>query len=75
MRVLQRHGCALQQTGWLRSPVRVSCTRRCCATSVSTPSATRYAFGMGIERLTMRATNVTISALFDNDLRFLQQFA
>jgi phenylalanyl-tRNA synthetase alpha chain len=37
---------------------------------------TGYAFGMGIDRLTMLRYNVTdIRMYFENDLRFLGQFA
>jgi phenylalanyl-tRNA synthetase alpha chain len=37
---------------------------------------TGYAFGMGIDRLTMLRYNVTdIRMYFENDLRFLRQFA
>ena len=42
---------------------------------IDTERYTGYAFGMGIERLTMLRYNVNdIRMYFENDLRFLRQF-
>ena len=43
---------------------------------IDTDKYTGYAFGMGIERLTMLRYGVNdLRAFFENDLRFLKQFA
>ena len=43
---------------------------------IDTDKYTGYAFGMGIERLTMLRYGVNdLRAFFENDLRFLRQFA
>jgi phenylalanyl-tRNA synthetase alpha chain len=46
------------------------------AVNVDPERYTGYAFGMGIDRLTMLRYNVNdIRLYFENDLRFLKQFA
>jgi phenylalanyl-tRNA synthetase alpha chain len=46
------------------------------AVGIDAEKYTGYAFGMGIDRLTMLRYNVTdIRMYFENDLRFLRQFA
>ena len=48
---------------------------RTCVTWVSIRSLLGFAFGMGMERLTMLRYGVTdLRAFFENDLRFLKQF-
>ena len=45
------------------------------AVNIDTERYTGYAFGMGIDRLTMLRYNVNdIRMYFENDLRFLRQF-
>ena len=46
------------------------------AVNIDPERYTGYAFGMGIDRLTMLRYNVNdIRMYFENDLRFLRQFA
>ena len=71
-------GCRVcKQTGWLEvsgaGVVHPAVLRN---VGIDPERYTGYAFGMGIERLTMLRYNVNdIRLYFDNDLRFLQQFA
>jgi len=71
-------GCRVcKQTGWLEvsgaGVVHPTVLRN---VGIDPERYTGYAFGMGIERLTMLRYNVNdIRLYFDNDLRFLQQFA
>jgi len=71
-------GCRVcKQTGWLEvagcGVVHPNVLR---AVGIDTERYTGYAFGMGIDRLTMLRYNVTdIRMYFENDLRFLKQFA
>ncbi len=53
-----------------RSPARGRCIRTCCATSASIPrSYIGFAFGMGLERLTMLRYGVDdLRLFFENDL-------
>jgi phenylalanyl-tRNA synthetase alpha chain len=71
-------GCRVcKQTGWVEvlgcGVVHPNVLRAC---NIDTERYTGYAFGMGVERMTMLRYNGTdIRMYFDNDLRFLQQFA
>ncbi len=71
-------GCRVcKQTGWVEvagcGVVHPNVLR---AVNVDPERYTGYAFGMGIDRLTMLRYNVTdIRMYFENDLRFLGQFA
>ena len=62
--------------GW-RSPARARCIRRWCATSASIPERyIGFAFGSGLERLTMLRYGIDdLRLFFDGDLRFLEQFS
>ncbi len=70
-------GCRVcKQTGWLEvagcGMVHPNVLRN---VGIDPERYTGYAFGMGIERLTMLRYNVNdIRLYFDNDLRFLRQF-
>ncbi|HEX2493099.1 MAG TPA: phenylalanine--tRNA ligase subunit alpha [Steroidobacter sp.] len=71
-------GCRVcKNTGWVEvagcGVVHPNVLR---AVGIDSEKYTGYAFGMGIDRLTMLRYNVTdIRMYFDNDLRFLRQFA
>ena len=71
-------GCRVcSQTGWLEvigcGMVHPEVFRH---TGVDSEKYTGYAFGMGVERLAMLRYGVNdLRLFFDNDLRFLQQFA
>jgi phenylalanyl-tRNA synthetase alpha chain len=71
-------GCRVcKHTGWVEvagcGVVHPNVLR---AVNIDTERYTGYAFGMGIDRLTMLRYNVTdIRMYFENDLRFLRQFA
>lgn len=71
-------GCRVcKQTGWVEVAgcgiVHPNVLR---AVNIDPERYTGYAFGMGIDRLTMLRYNVTdIRMYFENDLRFLRQFA
>jgi phenylalanyl-tRNA synthetase alpha chain len=71
-------GCRVcKQTGWVEvagcGVVHPNVLR---AVNIDPERYTGYAFGMGIDRLTMLRYNVTdIRMYFENDLRFLRQFA
>ena len=71
-------GCRVcSQTGWLEvlgcGMVHPEVFRH---TGVDTEKYTAYAFGMGVERLAMLRYGVNdLRLFFENDLRFLQQFA
>jgi phenylalanyl-tRNA synthetase alpha chain len=71
-------GCRVcKQTGWVEvagcGVVHPNVLR---AVNVDPERYTGYAFGMGIDRLTMLRYNVNdIRLYFENDLRFLKQFA
>ena len=71
-------GCRVcKNTGWVEvagcGVVHPNVLR---AVNIDTERYTGYAFGMGIDRLTMLRYNVTdIRMYFENDLRFLGQFA
>ncbi len=71
-------GCRVcKNTGWVEvagcGVVHPNVLR---AVNIDTERYTGYAFGMGIDRLTMLRYNVTdIRMYFENDLRFLRQFA
>ena len=71
-------GCRVcKQTGWVEvagcGVVHPNVLR---AVNVDPERYTGYAFGMGIDRLTMLRYNVNdIRLYFENDLRFLRQFA
>jgi phenylalanyl-tRNA synthetase alpha chain len=71
-------GCRVcKQTGWVEvagcGVVHPNVLR---AVNIDTERYTGYAFGMGIDRLTMLRYNVNdIRLYFENDLRFLRQFA
>jgi phenylalanyl-tRNA synthetase alpha chain len=71
-------GCRVcKQTGWLEvagcGVVHPNVLR---AVNIDPERYTGYAFGMGIDRLTMLRYNVTdLRMFFENDLRFLGQFA
>ena len=62
--------------GW-RSPARARCIRRWCAISASTRRRyIGFAFGSGLERLTMLRYGIDdLRLFFDGDLRFLRQFS
>jgi phenylalanyl-tRNA synthetase alpha chain len=70
-------GCRVcKQTGWLEvsgcGVVHPNVLKSC---GVDPERYTGYAFGMGIDRLTMLRYGVNdLRLFFDNDLRFLQQF-
>jgi len=71
-------GCRVcKNTGWVEvagcGVVHPNVLR---AVNIDPERYTGYAFGMGIDRLTMLRYNVTdIRMYFENDLRFLKQFA
>ena len=71
-------GCRVcKQTGWVEvagcGVVHPNVLR---AVNIDAEKYTGYAFGMGIDRLTMLRYNVNdIRMYFENDLRFLRQFA
>jgi phenylalanyl-tRNA synthetase alpha chain len=71
-------GCRVcKNTGWVEvagcGVVHPNVLR---AVNIDTERYTGYAFGMGIDRLTMLRYNVNdIRLYFENDLRFLRQFA
>ncbi len=71
-------GCRVcKNTGWVEvagcGVVHPNVLR---AVGIDAEKYTGYAFGMGIDRLTMLRYNVTdIRMYFENDLRFLRQFA
>ncbi len=71
-------GCRVcKNTGWVEvagcGVVHPNVLR---AVNIDTERYTGYAFGMGIDRLTMLRYNVNdIRMYFENDLRFLRQFA
>ncbi|MGH8177726.1 MAG: phenylalanine--tRNA ligase subunit alpha [Steroidobacter sp.] len=71
-------GCRVcKNTGWVEvagcGVVHPNLLR---AVNIDPEKYTGYAFGMGIDRLTMLRYNVTdIRMYFENDLRFLKQFA
>lgn len=72
------NGCRVcSQTGWLEvlgcGMVHPEVFRH---TGIDTDKYTGYAFGMGVERLAMLRYGVNdLRLFFENDLRFLQQFA
>jgi phenylalanyl-tRNA synthetase alpha chain len=71
-------GCRVcKNTGWLEvSGCGVVHPNVLRAVNIDPERYTGYAFGMGIDRLTMLRYNVNdIRLYFDNDLRFLKQFA
>ncbi|HEX7116422.1 MAG TPA: phenylalanine--tRNA ligase subunit alpha [Steroidobacter sp.] len=71
-------GCRVcKQTGWLEvSGCGVVHPNVLKAVNIDPERYTGYAFGMGIDRLTMLRYNVNdIRLYFENDLRFLRQFA
>jgi len=71
-------GCRVcKQTGWLEiSGAGVVHPEVLRNVGIDPERYTGYAFGMGIDRLAMLRYNVNdIRLYFDNDLRFLQQFA
>lgn len=71
-------GCRVcKHTGWLEvSGCGVVHPNVLRAVNVDPERYTGYAFGMGIDRLTMLRYNVNdIRLYFENDLRFLRQFA
>jgi len=71
-------GCRVcKNTGWLEvSGCGVVHPNVLRAVNVDPERYTGYAFGMGIDRLTMLRYNVNdIRLYFENDLRFLRQFA
>jgi phenylalanyl-tRNA synthetase alpha chain len=71
-------GCRVcKQTGWLEiSGAGVVHPQVLRNVGIDPERYTGYAFGMGIDRLAMLRYNVNdIRLYFDNDLRFLQQFA
>jgi phenylalanyl-tRNA synthetase alpha chain len=71
-------GCRVcKQTGWLEiggcGVVHPNVLR---AVNIDTERYTGYAFGMGIDRMAMLRYNVNdLRLFFENDLRFLRQFA
>ena len=70
--------CARARAG-SRSSAPARSTRTCsstCANTATTPSGIQgFAFGMGIERIAMLKHGVPdLRLLYDNDLRFLEQF-
>jgi phenylalanyl-tRNA synthetase alpha chain len=70
-------GCRVcKQTGWLEvlgcGMVHPNVLRAC---GIDAERYTGYAFGMGVERLTMLRYGVNdLRLFFENDLRFLRQF-
>lgn len=71
-------GCRVcKQTGWVEvSGCGVVHPNVLRAVNIDPERYTGYAFGMGIDRLTMLRYNVNdIRMYFENDLRFLRQFA
>jgi phenylalanyl-tRNA synthetase alpha chain len=71
-------GCRVcKQTGWVEvAGCGVVHPNVLKAVNIDSEKYTGYAFGMGIDRLTMLRYNVNdIRLYFDNDLRFLKQFA
>ena len=71
-------GCRVcKNTGWVEvSGCGVVHPNVLRAVNIDPEKYTGYAFGMGIDRLTMLRYNVTdIRMYFENDLRFLRQFA
>ncbi len=66
-----------KQTGWVEvSGCGVVHPNVLKAVNIDPERYTGYAFGMGIDRLTMLRYNVNdIRLYFENDLRFLKQFA
>jgi phenylalanyl-tRNA synthetase alpha chain len=71
-------GCRVcKQTGWVEvSGCGVVHPNVLKAVNIDPERYTGYAFGMGIDRLTMLRYNVNdIRLYFENDLRFLKQFA
>ena len=71
-------GCRVcKQTGWLEvAGCGVVHPNVLKAVNIDSERYTGYAFGMGIDRLTMLRYNVgDIRMYFENDLRFLRQFA
>lgn len=71
-------GCRVcKQTGWVEvAGCGVVHPNVLKAVHIDSEKYTGYAFGMGIDRLTMLRYNVNdIRLYFDNDLRFLKQFA
>jgi len=71
-------GCRVcKQTGWLEvAGCGVVHPNVLKAVNIDPERYTGYAFGMGIDRLTMLRYNVgDIRMYFENDLRFLRQFA
>ena len=70
-------GCRVcQQTGWLEilgcGMVHPNVLKNC---DVDTERYTGFAFGMGVDRLTMLRHKIPdLRLLFENDLRFLEQF-
>jgi phenylalanyl-tRNA synthetase alpha chain len=71
-------GCRVcKQTGWVEvAGCGVVHPNVLKAVGIDPERYTGYAFGMGIDRLTMLRYNVTdIRMYFENDLRFLRQFA
>jgi phenylalanyl-tRNA synthetase alpha chain len=75
--ILQRTGLpSLQQTGWLEV---LGCgmvhPRVLAMSNIDPEKYTGFAFGMGVDRLTMLRYQIRdLRLLFENDLRFLQQF-
>jgi len=71
-------GCRVcKQTGWLEvAGCGVVHPNVLKAVNIDSQKYTGYAFGMGIDRLTMLRYDVTdIRMYFENDLRFLRQFS
>jgi phenylalanyl-tRNA synthetase alpha chain len=71
-------GCRVcKQTGWVEvAGCGVVHPNVLHAVNIDSERYTGYAFGMGIDRLTMLRYNVNdIRMYFENDLRFLRQFA
>ena len=72
------HGCRVcKQTGWLEEGgcgmVHPKVLQSC---GIDAEQFTGFAFGMGVERLAMLRYSVNdLRLFFDNDLRFLKQFA
>lgn len=72
------HGCRVcKQTGWLEvggcGMVHPKVLQSC---GIDAEQFTGFAFGMGVERLAMLRYSVNdLRLFFDNDLRFLKQFA
>ena len=78
LRFLQRQGLSVcKQTGWLEvAGCGMVHPNVLHAVNIDPERYTGYAFGMGIDRLTMLRYNVNdIRLYFENDLRFLKQFA